>query len=1067
MYQPKLLVRKSDIEHKVRMGVLFDIYYDTETSDLNKRFANITQFGGAITDLAGNILHTVDLRAKVSPYTVFSPYAWIVQRMRLHDLNRGDERPIFMGKVLRFFQHINKLDQSPFIDDFLKGCTKGFFKNDAGRTEEYYSYPVLNDDGTIDNDFIRIHSNLKKFYFKDPLNGQWVRRDIKSFTIGYNNVNADDQWLWTAAHMAGFENIFITHLSKFGKYRLDALRVVEAVVVAGKSGANSLRALRKKDPRTGEDILSFSQGSIIKANTSIGSEIRNVADGITLNDGSQIDLSQLHGALADSISLVGLMRYIRNHHPNVLRQMEENSDWEKVIHNLTDVKSSFGNNPPLAYVDKSFPNIDGKMVSLIGTDQFRNAPKIAVVWNLGIDPQTYTYNGKKISELNRSDWKQILADSKGNPNSPLKVIRAHKSPRLLDAATGYAAGFNLGLDRGQIQRRINDVRKSNISDEVMAGLRLAFPRLHGSDRLVLPQIEEELFALSTLILFDDDLGEEVQVHYRLQNKVEEIAQKSRSHIMKVRALWMRAIQFDEDIFVSEDGAASQMIQKIKDINRDLSKHGAVQIPLADSAVIDRESALQYKIKILFYARNYFAQGVLQDIGHHFWFENEQGIRYSDRQVKDWPQHRLDEALKSGQLKIKHEQVTTITLIIDRIIEELGYAEILGPMICKQLAAYKSLRYSGIPHYYGVNDRWYTVAQAKRDIAKIERNEITDVDIVALEGYIPGAWEKFIGDHHDNFSSLSEYKEYIDSIGDTEISSDHLPLLGIDPETKLPFSNPDYQIDLHNANILQVPERCVDNIILDPVTQLPVIVLPIQETFNNNSSGKINNLQCVLKTDGTGKLYHFANARVVDLPSSGLYQDFYQAVRNVYHQSGVEYPARVFALVGNGPYPIHNVRRGNAKAQSIMAPSHMFEGMLSPKLSGFAVAPHGVILRDDALRIERGPIRIQEMDDGELTGWEFEADVVSVRDITINEVLGFNQCDLDCLGFPTNDEAVDRFSSLFSRQLKDPRDPRNKAKMIVFSNINPHDPNRGMMFYKPDERVISSTLLNDQNGVRPQ
>lgn len=97
----RLIAKKKDIWHKVEMGILFDAYYDTETTDLSKRFAEITQFGGVITDLAGNILHRENLRAKISPYTVISPFAWLVQRLRLEDIKRGDPRPVFMGKVKR------------------------------------------------------------------------------------------------------------------------------------------------------------------------------------------------------------------------------------------------------------------------------------------------------------------------------------------------------------------------------------------------------------------------------------------------------------------------------------------------------------------------------------------------------------------------------------------------------------------------------------------------------------------------------------------------------------------------------------------------------------------------------------------------------------------------------------------------------------------------------------------------------------------------------------------------------------------------------------------------------
>lgn len=1055
MTNTALIAKKNDILHKIEMGVLFDIYYDTETTDLSKRFSGITQFGGVITDLAGNVLHTVDLRAKVSPYNVVSPYAWLVQRLRLNDINKGDPLPLFMGKVKKFFEHDRNLLAAPFAPLFLSICQQGTFINERADKEKYHSYPVENDDGTIDWDFLRIHENLKKFYFKDPKSGQWVKRDIKSMTIGYNNINADDQWLWTDGHMAGADNIFMTHLSQKGKVRLDALRVVEAAIIAGSRGGNALQPAMRQDPRTGEAFMSFSQGSILEVNTRRSSELRGITEGIVREDGSYVDLSQLHGALADSLSLLGLMRYIRKAHPDILRQMELNTDWKYVVEKLTDVKESFGNNPPLAYVDKTFPTVDGKMISLVGTDQYRNAPKVAVVWNLGIDPKTYTYNGKSIENLSAYEWQQILEDSKSNPNAPLKVIRAHKSPRIFDASTGYAAGFNLGLDRTEIHGRIAYIRKAKIASNVMSGLRLAFPRLHGTDRVILPQPEEELFTFSTLELFDGKLGEDVQVHHRIQNKVEEIAQKSRAHIMQIKSLWLKAVFCDEDILLGLSQSPQDFIQKVKDINKELKKRGAATLPEPDTLIEDRESALQYKIKILFYARNHFSTGRVQDIGHHFWFEDQKGIRYSDKDVKSWPQHQIDDAVKAGELSIRHEQIQTTPLIIDRIIESLGFAHILGPEINQQLEAYKQLRQNGIPHYHGQHDRWNTVANALKDVAKIETNQLVREDLAAIEGYIPGAWETFMVGHHDRQASLSEYKQYLQQLSHNKLSPENMRHVGINPATGYPTRNFDFSVDLEKTLIIDVPDRYLDKPTYDPVHKRPVWILPLTEDFQKASRDKSINV--LFRAAGTGRVYHFPTAQRVNLPArSGIYNDFYNAVDNAYFASGQSSPssAKAMALIGNGPYPLFDLRAANENAQSIHVPAHMFEGMVAPKLSGFKVAPRGVMIRDDGLQIDLGPMRLQEVSGDHLTGWEYEADVTEIKHVTLDDIKKLPRYDLTKFGFGTVDEAIDRFSSLFTSQNKDPRDPQNKAMAIVFGAINPDHPQRGMMFYKPDAQVMS-------------
>lgn len=1059
------LAKKSDIYHKVEMGILFDAFYDTETTDLNKRFAEITQFGGVITDLAGNVLHTANYRAKISPYTVVSPYAWLVQRLHYDDLKKGDPRSIFMGKVMQFFEHANHLAAAPFSAQFLSLCREGEYESPENGHEKYFSYPVLDHKGAVDWDYIRIHESLRKFYFKNQETGQWVKRDIKAMTIGYNNINADDQWLWTAAHMAGVENVFMTHLAQKGKYRLDALRVVEAAIIADGAGKNSLRAMPKTNLRTGEKTLSFSQGNILKANTHLASEARGILSGITLPDGSHIDIGQLHGAYADALSLAALMRDVRAKHPAILRQMEMNSDWKSVIDRLTEVKGGFGNNPPLAYVDKTYPTIDGKMVSLIGTDQYRNSPKVAIVWNLSIDPRHFRYNGKAVDNISEFEWKQILLDSPNNPNSPLKIIRAHKSPRLLNEATGYAAGFNLGLDRNEIHERIKYVRKAALSAAVMSGFRLAYPRLHGTDRVVLPQPEEELFTFSTLELEDPDTGEDVQVHHRVQNKVEDMAQKSRAHIMKVKSLWLSAIQFDENVFLSDSPScedAKAFLEKIAQLNKKLKQESGIQIPSPDGSVFDKETALHYKIKILFFARNNFIQGHIKDIGHHFWFEDADGIRFSANDVSKWSVHTLDEAYKSGNLRVQHEPANTMPLVIDRIIEELGYAKILGKDIEAQLQAYKVLRQQGLPHNHGQGNRWYTVSQAHKDIAKIEANELIDKDIVAHDAIMPGVWDVFMTAQHDNVALLGEYKKYINDIPALAMTDEDMMRTGINPITGYPQANFDYGVDINNTTIIDVPDRYLTNPVCDPVSKRPLWILPVSDTLKDDIKEK--ELSVLFRAVSTGRLYHLPTAKVVPVPPrSGMHSDFYKVVSSQYDQSGQSMPphSKSMAIVGNGPFPLFDMRSPNTEAQSLHVAQRMFEGLISPKLVGLFKKPHGLMLRDDALTIKNGQIRLLEKDDSGLTGWEIETDITHWQYVILDDIQKWTWVELHRYGYGSTDEAIEHFSKLFTEQQKNSQDINSKAIVMTFGKIEPQHPHKGMMYFKPSQHIQSRVFMQEQ------
>lgn len=1055
------LAKKSHILHKLEMGILFDIFYDTETTDLSKRFAEITEFGGVITDLAGNILHTVDLRAKVSPYTVISPFAWLVQRMRLDNVLKGDPRSIFMGKVKQFFDYGSHLYKSPYINKFTAMCKEGTYSGPSGEKEKYFAYPVLNDDGSIDYDFIRIHHNLKKLYFKDITTGQWVKRDIKAMAIGYNNVNADDQWLWTEAHMAAADNIFFTHLSQNGKFRLDMLRVVEAVYAAGQAGENSLKVPLKENNITGETAVSFSLGAIIKSNTRLSSEIRGILDGIEMADGSQVDISQLHGALSDALALSALTQYIRQVHPDILACMEKNSNWKYVIDKLSEVNGNFGNFPPVAYVDKNFPTVEGKFVSLIGTDQHRNAPKVAVVWNLAIDPKKYTFNGKTVDGLSVADWKEVLIDGQKNPNSPLKVIKAHKSPRILTPEIGYDAGFNLGETRASLHSRVRYIKQSRLEHKIMQALRLAYPRLTGPDRLVLPQPEEELFTFSTLELFDAEHGEDVQIHHRINNKVEEIAQKSREHIMRVKGLWLSAAFFDEPIFTNDDGNVSQLLNKVKEINKKLSKLNAPLIPDPDGDIITKDDALKYKIKILFFARNYFAQGILKDIGHNFWFEDKDGIRHKDIDVRSWPPFRVDEALRSGNLRIRHEEIYSTPLVLDRIIEELGYAHLLGEDINRQLQAYKGLRCQGIPHYEGVGDRWYTIHAARKDLAKIENNEILKEDILSLDGYMPGAWQDFMDKFHESHASIQEYKKYLKTVEGRTLPRSLMPYVGIDPTTRYPLKNYEYPIRKADSIIVDVPDRYIDKPSIDPVTNRPVWIVPISGEFNK--SAKLDGASVLMRGKAARRIYHLANAKVTKVPErSEIYSEFYKSVQNSYWESGEEMPSmdRLVAVIGNGPHPVFNWRKMPHIQSSLLVPRNHFEAMIAPKLAGYQSAPRGLLIKDDHFSPQKGAVLLRETYEGVATGWQMDARITGYKEVFLTDIEKMDPKELATYGFSSMDEAVEYFSGLFTKFKKNPREKENKqnrAWAIALAQISPDSPERGMMFYKPDMQVLSCVV----------
>ncbi len=1064
------LARKSDIAHKVEKGILFDAYYDTETTDLDKRFAEITQFGGVITDLAGNILHTADYRGKPSPYAVVSPFAWVIQRLNEERLAEGDPQYILAGRIMRFFRYASNLHEAPFSDTLLRACRVGTYKAPDGNAHRYYAYPVLDDAGKVDWNYIRIHENLKKFYYFDAQSGQWIKRNISAMAIGYNNVNADDQWLWTLLHMAGAENVFVTHLAQMGKFRLDALRVVEAAYAAGPKGEQGIMPAYKIDPLTGRKTLSFSQGDILKANTHIDSDLRHILEGVTLPDGSFPDIEQLHGAFRDAVALAGMMQYMRRQVPDILRQMERNVVWQDVIDRLTEKRGSFGNHPVMAYVDKSYPYVTGKMITLIGADQYRHNPKVALVFNLGVNPETFYFNGKKLKDLSAAEHASLIQNSRSDQNGPYKIIRTHQSPRLLDVGTGFAAGFNDGLEWPELHRRAKYLRDQDFIDRVMAGLRMAQPRLQGPEVLTLAQPEEELFTFSTLEMYDPEKGEDVQIHM-VQNRIERMAQDSRRHAMLVKGFWLKAIEPDIDVLLdpadpdsfSARESAAAFMAKIKNLNKKLKENNGPLLPPADAPVEDKATATRYLLKLMFYARNHFARGEIYDIGHHFWFEDGNAHRIPHETVRKWPEWRIDRDYAAGNLRICHERLNVTSSIIDRIIEGLGYGRLLGLEINEQLDAVKFLRHHGIPALNG-KDRFLTLAEAERQYQKILNNELMDDDIRAIEKRAPGVWQTFMLKHHDAQASLGSYRRYLDErkIRYPEFSLYHKIIAGVDPETGGAIHKTDYQIEPATAISLTVPDRYLDNPPLDPVSGKPVWLADLSGAFNRKSLAHAlqNGSEIVLVGSSTARRKHLAKALVTDTPPpGGVRADFYKKVGARYEESNLRPPApgTLTALIGEGPYNICDIRAVDMSAQSLKIPRRHFEGLIDPRLASYDGAVAGIVLRDDGLSVASGAVRLLEADGADLlpTGWELTTDITRVRNASVADLAAMDDDDAQRYGFPTADEMLGTVQTWFADKNIDQGAPHSRVWIIDFAAVDPRDPERGMVYFNPSKTRISA------------
>jgi exodeoxyribonuclease-1 len=106
------------------------LFYDIETTGLNKAFDQILHFAAVRTDLKLTVLERYDLKVRLNPDVVPSPAAMIVHRMKLSDIKQGLSEYEAIKKIHRWMNEPGTLSLGyntlNFDDEFLRFS---FFRN--------------------------------------------------------------------------------------------------------------------------------------------------------------------------------------------------------------------------------------------------------------------------------------------------------------------------------------------------------------------------------------------------------------------------------------------------------------------------------------------------------------------------------------------------------------------------------------------------------------------------------------------------------------------------------------------------------------------------------------------------------------------------------------------------------------------------------------------------------------------------------------------------------------------------------------------------------------------------
>lgn len=226
------------------------LFYDIETTGLNKAFDQVLHFAGIRTDLAFNELERYEVKVKLNLDLIPSPHAMITHRMKLQEIQQGENEYHAMQKIHSYLNTPGTISLGyntlGFDDEFLRFS---FYRN----LLPPYTHQFANQCMRMDIYPLTVMYFLFK---KELLN--WPQCEDK-ISLKLENLNAANQWTTGQAHNAMVDVLATVALAKqlasetemwrytcdyFDKkidaQRLQQLGAEEALMVSGKFGADKL-----------------------------------------------------------------------------------------------------------------------------------------------------------------------------------------------------------------------------------------------------------------------------------------------------------------------------------------------------------------------------------------------------------------------------------------------------------------------------------------------------------------------------------------------------------------------------------------------------------------------------------------------------------------------------------------------------------------------------------------------------------------------------------------------------------------------------------------------------------
>jgi hypothetical protein len=474
------IAKKSDVWHLIQRGMLTQLHFDFEATSLKTDFSQITAYGDAVGDIAGNLIEKKQYKVRVPERHLPNPKALIVTRTPVHELyekDRLDHREAMARIGQRFEKGAMLVGDLPLEKESISfrrvRRTGGdlFYKEDSGTV---LKYPLQNEKGeTVDD--VRIHpdrnmisyrvdedpdspyyDNIENNYYIDDKDGsKWRFIEPRLLVSGYRIKWYDIAVLRTNLVRAGFHpsNIFFTHSraaitskQRPKNYAIDGYSVAINTHLFGPGGEDGLKISEKTDQRTGEKVPSVTLSRVMQANTRYENKERGVRPGIRMaSDNSIYDERKGHkDPDYDAEASFSVYNYARDLAPDVVKAMELQSD-EATLREILPGLDLRNPRPPIfALMRNTFPNkptVDPLLFA--GFDDQQGQVRRIMMLRLDQNLRTMTYKGKSLLDMAKEDLKnpdatdghfvRMIREQKRNPEAFIRLESVRRWPGALPA----------------------------------------------------------------------------------------------------------------------------------------------------------------------------------------------------------------------------------------------------------------------------------------------------------------------------------------------------------------------------------------------------------------------------------------------------------------------------------------------------------------------------------------------------------------------------------------------------------------------------------------------------------